>query len=209
MHIHSKEKKLFCFYTQSSYNVQLSRKNPVSECDRKIDHKRKTSIYHNRQLTKLTTNLWQEWIKQTCLFPLYRTKCKTKKCYHQVFFHLTFSVVNTWTIYRAIGRNGTLLDFIISISRCLISAAIDSNDENQEPPQKERSGIRANQVSDDICYDEKTTGHFKLMVQLKDVNTLDALAEADSSARNAKLFFVLLAVNAFWSFMVRCLFFYT
>ena len=41
------------------------------------------------------------------------------------------------------------------------------------------------------------------MVQLKDVNRLDALAEADSCARNAKLFFVLLAVNAFWSFMVR------
>ena len=50
----------------------------------------------------------------------------------------------------------------------------------------------------------KTTGHFKLMVQLKDVHTLDALPEADSSARNAKLSFVLLAVIAFWSFMVRC-----
>ena len=50
----------------------------------------------------------------------------------------------------------------------------------------------------------KTTGHFKLIVQLKDVDTLDALAEANSFARNAKLSFVLLARNAFWSFMVRC-----
>ena len=66
------------------------------------------------------------------LISLYRTKCKTKKWYHEVFFHLlTFSVVNAWTIYREIGGNGTLPDFIVSISRCLISAAIDSNDENQ------------------------------------------------------------------------------
>ena len=50
----------------------------------------------------------------------------------------------------------------------------------------------------------KTTGHFKLMVQLKHVNTLDALAEADSFAQNAKLPSVLLALNAFWSLMVRC-----
>lgn len=44
----------------------------------------------------------------------------------------------------------------------------------------------------------KTTGYFKLMVQLKDLNILEALAETDSFARNAKLFAVLLAVNAFW-----------
>ena len=50
----------------------------------------------------------------------------------------------------------------------------------------------------------KTTGHFKLMVQLKHVNTLDALAEADSFALNARLPYVLLAANAFWSAMVRC-----
>ena len=50
----------------------------------------------------------------------------------------------------------------------------------------------------------KTTGYFKLIVQLKDVNTLEALAEANSFARNANLSFVLLARNAFWSFMIRC-----
>ena len=41
-------------------------------------------------------------------------------------------------IYREIGGNGTLLDFIVSISRCLISATGDRNDENQEPSQKRR-----------------------------------------------------------------------
>ena len=46
-----------------------------------------------------------------------------------------FSVINAWTICRVIGGNDTLLDFFISISRCLISATSDSNDKNQEPPK--------------------------------------------------------------------------
>ena len=140
------------------------------------------------------------------LISLHKTKCKTKKkWYHRIFFHLlALSIVNAWIIYREIGGNGTLLDFIIRTSRCLISATSDSNDEIQELPQKRRSGIRANQVPDDIQYDVKNHDlTIKLMVQLKEVNRLDALAEADSCARNAKLFFLLLAVNSFWSFMVR------
>ena len=50
-----------------------------------------------------------------------------------------------------------MLEFIINISRCLISAISDRDDENQEPPQKQRSGIRASQVPDDIHYNEKNT----------------------------------------------------
>ena len=135
-----------------------------------INHKRKKSNYHALQLSKFTANLWAEWMKQTYLFFLYKTKCKTKKI---VFFHLlTLSVVNAWTIYRETGGSGTLLDFIISISRCLISSTSDSNDENQEPTQKRRSGIIANQVLDDIRYDEKNHWPLQIDGTTKDVNTL-------------------------------------
>ena len=72
-----------------------------------------------------------------------------------------------------------MLDFIISISRCLISSTSDSNDENQEPTQKRRSGIIANQVPDDIRYDEKNHWPLQIDGTTKDVNTLDVLTEAD------------------------------
>ena len=96
--------------------------------------------------------------KADMLIFLYKAKWKTKKkkCYHRIFFHLLIlSVANAWTIYREIGGNVALLDFIISISRCLINTTSESNDENQEPPQKRRSVIRANQVPDNIHYEEK------------------------------------------------------
>ena len=73
-----------------------------------------------------------------------------------------------------------MLDFIINISRCLISSTSDSNDENQEPPQKRRSGLIANQDPDDIRYDEKNHWQLQIDGTAKDVNTLDALTEADS-----------------------------
>ena len=75
---------------------------------------------------------------------------------------ICWTMDNTWTIKREIGENGTLLDFIISISRCVISATSDRNDKNQEPTQKWRSEIRANQVPDDIHYDEKN--HWPLQI---------------------------------------------
>ena len=128
-----------------------------------IDRNRKKSNYHALQLSKFTKNVWVEWIKQACLFFCIKQNGRQKKWCHRIFFHLlTLSVVNAWRIYREIGGNGTLFDFIISISRCLISATSESNDENQEPSQKRRSGIRANQVSGDIHYDEKN--HWPLQI---------------------------------------------
>ena len=180
-------------------------KNPVSECGRYNRSPKKKIKLPCLAVVQVYIKFMGGLDKADILISLHKTKCKTKKWYHWIFFHLlTLSIVNAWIIYREIGGNGTLLDFIIRTSRCLISATSDSNDEIQELPQKRRSGIRANQVPDDIQYDVKNHDlTIKLMVQLKEVNRLDALAEADSCARNAKLFFLLLAVNSFWSFMVR------
>ena len=53
--------------------------------------------------------------------------------------------------------NGTLLDFTISICRCLVSSTSENNDENQESPRTQGSGLKANQASTYIDYAQKTT----------------------------------------------------
>ena len=90
------------------------------------------------------------------LLSLYKTKCKTKKWYHRIFFHLlSLSVVNAWTIYREIGGNSSLLDFQMNVSKCLINNVSTSDDENIEPLAKRRSAVKASQVPHEIRYDQK------------------------------------------------------
>ena len=48
--------------------------------------------------------------KVDMLLALWKTKCKTLTRYNRIAFHLFFlGVVNVWTIYREIDRNGALL----------------------------------------------------------------------------------------------------
>ena len=43
-----------------------------------IDHQRKKSNYHALQLSKFTSNLWVDWIKQTYLFPFTKQNARQK-----------------------------------------------------------------------------------------------------------------------------------
>lgn len=138
-------------------------KNPVSECGRYNRSPKKKIKLPCLAVVQVYIKFMGGLDKADILISLHKAKCKTKKWYHWIFFHLlTLSIVNAWIIYREIGGNGTLLDFIIRTSRCLISATSDSNDEIQELPQKRRSGIRANQVPDDIQYDVKNHGQLQI-----------------------------------------------
>ena len=92
-----------------------------------IDHKRK-KVKLSCPATAQVYNKFMGGVdKADMLFLYIKQNAKQTKWYYQIFFQLlTLSVVNAWTIYREIGGNGALLDFIISSYRRLISATSET-----------------------------------------------------------------------------------
>ena len=158
--------------TMSNYFGQ----NPVSECDSCDRSQKKKSNYHVLQMSKFTKNLWVEWIKQTCLFLL---------SIHGQYIGKLVKMVHCFTTSSA------FLDVSL-VPQVTAMTKIKNHPKNED---QESVPIRFQMTS---AIMRKTTGYFKLMVQLRDLNILEALEETDSFARNAKLFAVLLAVNTFW-----------
>ena len=62
--------------------------------------------------------------------------------------------------------NGTLIDIIINIFRCLISSTSENDDENQESPRTQRSRGKANQVP---TYFDNSEKHHRLF-QIDGIN---------------------------------------
>ena len=62
--------------------------------------------------------------KSDMLLPLYRSKCRTRKGYMRIFFHLcSLSAVNDWCIHGEIGGTGALKDFLIDIARSIMAGS--------------------------------------------------------------------------------------
>ena len=57
----------------------ISEKNLSVNVVGTIDHQRKKSNYHALQLSKFTSNLWVDWMKQTYLFPFIKQNARQKK----------------------------------------------------------------------------------------------------------------------------------
>ena len=169
-----------------------------------IVHQRKKSNYHALQLSKFTSNLWVDCIKKTCLFPFIKQNARQKNGIIEYFSTFLLYLLSMHGQYieklEEMVHCLTSLSELLDVSLVLQVTAMTKFKNYPKKEDRESEPIRFQMISNMMW---KITSNFKLMVQLKDVNRLDTLAEADSCARNAKLFFVLLAVNAFWSFMVR------
>ena len=69
--------------------------NPVSECDGYSQSQKKKIKLPHLTIVQVYNRFMGGVDKADMLISLYKTKCKTKKWYHQIFFYrLTLSVVN-------------------------------------------------------------------------------------------------------------------
>ena len=60
--------------------------------------------------------------KANMLLSLYKTKNRTKKWYHRIFFHLlNVAIMNSWILHRSTGGEGVILDFVLDVERCLMT----------------------------------------------------------------------------------------
>lgn len=134
-------------------------KDPVSNCKR-YDRKKKEDISVPRPACIELYNKFMGGVdKADMLLSLYRTKHRSKKWYHRIAFHLiSLAAVNAFVLYREIGGEGSLVDFLVDICRCLLAAATQgsndsSNDEPIIPVSGERS-LKGNQVPHGIRFDK-------------------------------------------------------
>ena len=133
-------------------------KDPVSTCER-YDRKRKEEISVPRPACIELYNKFMGGVdKADMLLSLYRTKHRSKKWYHHIAFHLiSLAVVNAFLLYREVGGDGSLVDFLIDICRCLLVSDSQGSGEssNDEIPKHSRErSLRANQVPTNVCYDK-------------------------------------------------------
>ena len=93
--------------------------------------------------------------KVDMLLSLYGTKLRSRKWYHRIVFHLvSLALINFFTVYRQTGGKGSLLEFQIEISRCLLKAdkEVDSDEDMENPPRFQRS-LKAKQTPDQVRND--------------------------------------------------------
>ena len=71
-------------------------------------------------------------------------------------FFFNLAVVNSYALYNELGGNGSLVDFLSDICRCLMVAVdISDNLDDEKPPiAKKVRSVRANDVPDAIWLDE-------------------------------------------------------
>ena len=97
--------------------------------------------------------------KSDILLALYRTKCRTKKGFMKIFYHLcNLSVVNSWCLYKQTGGICSLKNFIVYLSRSLMGGstpyANDLAEEDLSPRTVPERSLSANQVLSGIRYDK-------------------------------------------------------
>ena len=93
--------------------------------------------------------------KADMLLSLYGTKLRSRKWCHRIVFHLvSLALIYSFTVYRQTGGKGSLLEFQIEISRCLLKAdkEVDSDEDMENPPRFQRS-LKAKQTPDQVRND--------------------------------------------------------
>ena len=88
---------------------------------------------------------------------LYRSKFRSRKWYHRIVTHFfNLAVVNSYVLYKELGRNGSLVDFLSDICRCIMAAVDipDNLDDEMPPIAKKVWSVRANDVPDAIRLDK-------------------------------------------------------
>ena len=155
-----------------------------------IDHKRKKIKLPRPAAVVQVYNKFMKGVdKADLLISLYKTKIQHKKNSIIEYFS-TFLLYLSSMHEQYIEKLKEFVHWFTSLSAFpdvslgLQVTAIMKIKNHPKNEDQESEPIRFQMTS---AMMRKTTCHFKLMVQLKDVNTVDALAEADSSARNARL----------------------
>ena len=71
--------------------------------------------------------------KADMMLSFYKSKHRSRKWYHRIFFHLVnLSIVNSWILYKSIGGETSLVDFTVDIIRCLLRGVEDIGAEPKE-----------------------------------------------------------------------------
>ena len=78
-----------------------------------------------------------------------------------IFSLLQVAAVNSYTLYRSTGGNGSYLDFVIDVCRCLITSEdITSDDEDEVSPDElppvvyQDRSLSANDIPNKIRHDK-------------------------------------------------------
>ena len=88
--------------------------------------------------------------KAGTLLSLYRTKYRSRKWYHRLAFHLfRLAVINSWTIYRQIGRHETLVKFLGKICFSLIKGEVSDVDSDEDMGDYVFRSMRRGDVPDE------------------------------------------------------------
>ncbi len=132
-------------------------KDPVSDCKR-YDRKKKKEVSVPRPASVELYNKFMGGVDKADMYlSLYCTKLRTKKWYHRIAFHLlSLAVVNSFVMYRELGGQGSLIDFLVDICRSLLASKpsqCGSDSESNEPVRRQRS-LKGSQVPNAVRYDK-------------------------------------------------------
>ena len=94
--------------------------------------------------------------KADMFLSLYRSKMRSKKWYHRIAFHLLqLTAVNSYSLYKEIGGNGSYLDFLVDICGSLVAAEDVDRVDREDLPKIEinNRSLKASNVPKSIRYD--------------------------------------------------------
>ena len=141
-------------------------KDPISEANH-FDRVKKQKI------SVPSVELYNQYMggvdKADMYLALYRTKLRTRKWYHRLAFHfMSMAVINSYIVYREVDGQGSLLDFLTDICRCLASSGeTNSSDEmisDEEGVVKKMRSFKASYVPHAIRFDKRS--HWPLQCEM-------------------------------------------
>lgn len=105
---------------------------PLDNC-RRWNRAEKKDVQVPRPAIIRTYNMYMGGVdKADMLLSFYKTKCRSRKWYLRIAFHLfNLCMVNAWLLYREFEGEKSLLDFTTEVALCLISGNIFSADRQQ------------------------------------------------------------------------------
>ena len=108
-------------------------KEPIDEAIR-YDKGQKVMINVDRPASVEIYNKFMGGVDKADMYlALYRTRLRTRKWYHRIAFHvISLAVINAHIIYREVGGQGALLDFLIDICRCWLASQESGSDSSDE-----------------------------------------------------------------------------
>ena len=133
------------------------RKDLISDANRYDQSQRKKIIIKRPASVELYNQFMGGVDKANMYLPLYRSKFRSRKWYHRIVTHFfNLAVVNSYVLYKELGGNGPLVDFLSNICRCLMAVVDFPDNHNDEIPRiaKKVRSVRANDVPDAIRLDK-------------------------------------------------------